>query len=312
MKRSLISLMLVICLICSFVPVTASAAKIEYSGQFREVDLSWTLDENGLLTISGSGRRYECMGENTAWLKYKGMIKSVVVEDGITAIGEKYFYKCTSLESVTIADSVQSIHKEAFSGCSWLKELTLPDSVTYIGRNAFYNCRYLESVDFGSALTEIDYGAFDCCRSLKDITFPASLTKLGSYSFRACDDLRSATFLGDAPVFGGSPFSASGGFSDLNLYYPANNPTWTADVLSVSLGGRTVWVPYGESAAVPGDLDGDGQVNDADVAYLLWHTLFPDSFPIDNNADFDGDGQVNDADVAYLLWHTLFPDAYPL
>ena len=63
---------------------------------------------------------------------------------------------------------------------------------------------------------------------------------------------------------------------------------------------------------VRGDMNGDGIVNDADVAHLLWHTLFPDMYEISGNADINGDGDVNDADVAYLLWHTLFPEAYPI
>ena len=65
-------------------------------------------------------------------------------------------------------------------------------------------------------------------------------------------------------------------------------------------------------AGLLGDFNADGNVNDADVAYLLWHTLFPDAYPISTRADFNKDGNVNDADVAYLLWHTLFPNAYPL
>ena len=59
-------------------------------------------------------------------------------------------------------------------------------------------------------------------------------------------------------------------------------------------------------------MDGDGVLDDKDVAQLLWHTLFPNAFEIVGNADFTGDGVVDDADVAYLLWHTLFPDAFPL
>lgn len=65
-------------------------------------------------------------------------------------------------------------------------------------------------------------------------------------------------------------------------------------------------------AGIAGDFNGDGGVDDADVAYLLWHTLFADMYPISIPADFTKDGSVDDADVAHLLWHTLFPDIYPL
>ena len=63
---------------------------------------------------------------------------------------------------------------------------------------------------------------------------------------------------------------------------------------------------------VRGDLDGDGDVTDLDVEYLLWYTLFPEDFPITSDADYDGDGDVTDLDVEYLLWHTLFPEDFPL
>ena len=63
---------------------------------------------------------------------------------------------------------------------------------------------------------------------------------------------------------------------------------------------------------LPGDLNGDGAVDDADVALLLWHTLFPENYEILGEADFNADGTADDADVAYLLWHTLFPAQYPL
>lgn len=61
-----------------------------------------------------------------------------------------------------------------------------------------------------------------------------------------------------------------------------------------------------------GDLDQNGVVNDMDVEYLLWHLLFADMYPVEENVDYDGNGTVNDMDVEYLLWHLLFPDMYPL
>lgn len=63
---------------------------------------------------------------------------------------------------------------------------------------------------------------------------------------------------------------------------------------------------------IPGDLDGNDNVDDEDVIYLLWHTLMSDDYPVNQDVDFDGNGVVDDEDVIYLLWHTLMPDDYPL
>ena len=63
---------------------------------------------------------------------------------------------------------------------------------------------------------------------------------------------------------------------------------------------------------VAGDMTGDGSVNNDDVVLLLWHTLFPEEYPLTVNADLTGDGSVNNDDVVLLLWHTLFPEDYPL
>ena len=60
-----------------------------------------------------------------------------------------------------------------------------------------------------------------------------------------------------------------------------------------------------------GDITHDGEVNNLDVVYLLWHTLFPEEYPI-IGGDITHDGNITNEDVVYLLWHTLFPEEYPL
>ena len=68
----------------------------------------------------------------------------------------------------------------------------------------------------------------------------------------------------------------------------------------------------GEPDWLKGDFDDNDSINNKDVEYLLWHTLFPEDYPLPGSGDLDGDGKVTNKDVEYLLWHTLFPTDYPL
>ncbi len=65
-------------------------------------------------------------------------------------------------------------------------------------------------------------------------------------------------------------------------------------------------------AYIAGDLNGDDKVTDADAVYLLMHTFFPDTYPVDQDCDYNGDGKITDADAVYLLMYTFFPSTYPL
>lgn len=77
-------------------------------------------------------------------------------------------------------------------------------------------------------------------------------------------------------------------------------------------GCETVSVLVTVTEFLRGDLTGDGAVDNQDVEYLLWYTLFPGDFSLNQNADFDENGVVDNKDVEYLLWHTLFPEEFPL
>ena len=74
----------------------------------------------------------------------------------------------------------------------------------------------------------------------------------------------------------------------------------------------TVAITIEAKEGMPGDFTGDKVVDNEDVIYLLWHTMFPDGYPLTADGDVNGDGKVDNEDVIYLLWHTMFPSGYPL
>ena len=96
-------------------------------------NLTWVLTDNGVLTISGSGKMASYTDTSVSpWYSHRTKITSVVIEDGVTSLGNYAFYACYKLASVSIPDGVTSIGSDAFSGCSSLASVSIPDGVTSI------------------------------------------------------------------------------------------------------------------------------------------------------------------------------------
>ncbi len=102
-------------------------------------NVTWYLDCNGVLTISGTGTMTNYSSANMPWITVRNDIKSVLIKPGVTSIGNYAFYGCTNLRSVTIPSGVTSIGYDAFYGCTNLRSVTIPSGVTSIGYDAFYN-----------------------------------------------------------------------------------------------------------------------------------------------------------------------------
>ena len=146
----------------------------------------------GTFTISGTGAMDDYYWYELPWRSLKNSVKSVVINNGITTIGENAFYEFEKMTSVKIPDSVTKINDGAFMGCKTLANVTLSSKLIEIGEGAFYLCPF-KSISLPSTLKTIKDSAFDYT-GLTKITIPASVTFIGNYAFSACYDLKEIRF----------------------------------------------------------------------------------------------------------------------
>jgi len=157
--------------------------------------LTWSI-ENDTLTISGEGVMPDYGKEYGAipWYFYRNAIAAVVVENGVTHIGEWAFLECVRLTSVDISNSVTSIGSNAFRYCDALASITLPDSVATIASDTFHNCSSLTSITIPNSVISIENHAFYCCHSLASVVFSENMTRIGEGAFQFCYNLASVAF----------------------------------------------------------------------------------------------------------------------
>ncbi len=286
----LFCLLLCAVLILGTVPGAAFAAEssdLIASGTCLD-NLTWKLDKEGTLTISGQGAMNTTA--SVPWAEYCSKIKSVVIQNGVTSIGDKAFfssplssvtipqsvtaigdyafYFCTNLTSVDFPDNLQTLGIGSFSHCHSLTSLQIPQSVESIGRRAFENCAALTDVTFSGGLKEISDGVFSGCKALKNIIFSEGLEKICDDAFYHCTSLTEITFPGsisylDANAFNGcsrlstvrfqgdAPIFYFEVFSGVTatIHYPANGKNWSKHI-GQNYGGTLTWEPYGAPESI--------------------------------------------------------------
>ena len=253
MRKRLLSFVLAVLMIASLLPATALAAGIVDSGTCG-AEVTWTLDSEGVLTISGSGDMHDY---SAPWYGSRSRVKSAVIADGVTSIGSSAFDGCKSLASVTIPDSVTRIGEWAFYDCESLTSVTIPDSVTRIGDGAFASCTSLTGIWVAEGSSHYSSDAsgvlfnkgmhtlVQCPGAFAAYTIPDSVTSIGGSAFRGCASLTSVTIPDSVTCIGDWAFSRCESLTSVTIPDSVTSIGDCAFVSCTSLTG--IWVAEGNS-----------------------------------------------------------------
>ena len=170
----------------------AAKGKVIDSGSCGK-SVNYELYDDYTLRIYGNGEMstFENWGDgvlhdtSVPWIYEIKKIKSVVIEDGVTHIGNHSFRDCSALTKVSIPNSVKSIGYAAFRECYALTKVTIPSSVNHIGGETFYGCRSLAEVNLPNGITSIEDHVFNRC-AFTELTIPSSVKSIGEYAFCSC------------------------------------------------------------------------------------------------------------------------------
>ncbi len=179
------------------------------SGQLS-TGLAWEATQDGTLTISGIGQMPDFNSSDMPWYSIRSKITRVLLEEGVTKIGQCSFCDMKNLAQITIPASVMQVGSGAFNGCAAITRVNLGDITLWCGYGGLdSSCRYelylagekLEHLVVPQGVETIAFGAFRGCISLKSVTIPDSVQQVDSYAFADCTNLEAITvrpWAGDA------------------------------------------------------------------------------------------------------------------
>ena len=120
-----------------------------------------TLDDSGVLRVSGTGEMYDYYINTryeTPWYNDKNKIKSVVIEEGITSVGSYAFFGCGKITKIELAKSVDDVKFGAFDEAYYVQNVTIYDSTIWDSQDNF------NDMDTSPLIKINCYGDLEKCR----------------------------------------------------------------------------------------------------------------------------------------------------
>ena len=166
-------------------------------------NLKWQLTSEGILNISGTGtmKNYSYKSE-MPWFKYLDKINSVVVEEGVTSLGDYAFYGMTNMEEIQLPEGLETIGGYTFKNSQKLNKIELPSTLTKLGESAFYGCTNLTAISIPEGLYTIWAYTFKNCTNLAEVTLPSTLIKIDEAAFYGCSSLKELSIPDSVSIIG--------------------------------------------------------------------------------------------------------------
>ncbi len=214
---------LFLALLLPFAPA-ARADSISFGADGR--NLRWSI-QNGYLTISGSGDMEDFrLSASSSFPSWEDSVTHIIINKGVTSIGENAFQNCKKLTDVSIPDTVTEIRGNPFHGCKALRHFQvsadqpslatiddvlfsktdrrliaypgslsassyeIPQGIRIIGACAFYDCGNLNRVTIPDSVESILDLAFSGCTNLSELAIPDSVVELGANPFARCNSIK--------------------------------------------------------------------------------------------------------------------------
>ena len=247
-------------------------------------------------------------------------LASLTLPGSIETIDFGAFNGCIGLTTLTLSDGIKSIGNYAFVSCIRLKRLVVPNSVESIGVAAFMDCPQLTTLMIGDGTKLIEEEAFALCDNLSEVTIGNGTEVIGGWTFYGCHNLKKVTMGEMVDSIGSMAFTGCGSIERFVMmpelsplvageetFDPANFSTATLVVRKEMRDNYIcdeIWTKFErivnlEDEMIPGDVNGDFEVNIADVNAVIDAILGGGGkvSPFDVN----GDNEVNIADVNVVI-----------